>query len=160
MGIGLVGQVHSWFMPKNWWIMLLLLYKSWLSYNLFLDPCQHGKMVLQTSLLANVPLKSLLICSLCQVSQILKDGGRFISVTFSQPHFRKPFLAKSIYDWSISLHTFGDSIHYFFYVMEKGRPLSDNDKKFENFVKPVKREISELHALAEDREDFLLNIAL
>ena len=102
-----------------------------------------------------------------QVSQILKKGGRFISVTFSQPHFRKPFLAKSCYDWSISMQTFGDSFHYFFYVMEKGREMCEVDKMLENSIKrkincdkdKEKRSVS-LCTLQEDTVEFLFNIAL
>ena len=102
-----------------------------------------------------------------QVSKILKDRGRFISVTFSQPHFRKPFLAKSQYSWSISVQTFGDSFHFFFYVMEKGKPLSEDDKKMEIFIKNKINHVKtqwEKHdlfcELREDTEDFLFNVAL
>ena len=104
---------------------------------------------------------------LSQVSQILKDGGHFISVTFSQPHFRKPFLAKVQYNWSISLQTFGESFHFFFYVMEKGKPMSEGDKELEFSLKNKincdkdKEEKHELCCrLAEDTENFLFNVAL
>lgn len=71
-------------------------------------------------------------CVLSQISQVLRHGGHFISVTFSQPHFRKPFLAKSHYGWSISMQPFGDSFHYFFYAMKKGEEMSEDDKKTGN----------------------------
>ncbi|KXJ26006.1 EEF1A lysine methyltransferase 4 [Exaiptasia diaphana] len=103
-------------------------------------------------------------CVLSQVSHILKDGGRFISVTFSQPHFRKPFLAKSEYNWSIRMHTFGDSFHFFFYVMEKGKELSKEDKALESTTKNKDNCINKIHDLngeiSEDEEDFLLNMTL
>ena len=102
-----------------------------------------------------------------QVSQILKKNGHFVSITFSQPHFRKPFLAKSQYNWSIFVHTFGDSFHFFFYVMEKGKQLSEDDKELEVAVKNKikcdndKGEKSDSSCeLAEDTEDFLFNVVL
>lgn len=101
------------------------------------------------------------------MSKILKDGGRFISVTFSQPHFRKPFLAKLQYNWSISQQTFGESFHFFLYVMEKGRPMSDEDKELEIYVenktkhdKDNKGENEPCCRVAEDTEDFLFYVAL
>lgn len=106
-------------------------------------------------------------CVLTQVSKILKDGGRFISVTFSQPHFRKPFLAKSQYNWSISVQTFGDSFHFFFYVMVKSKPLSEDDKKIEisvknkiNHVKNQQEKNDLFCELGEDTEDFLFNVTV
>lgn len=88
-------------------------------------------------------------------------------MTFSQPHFRKPFLAKSQYNWSISVQTFGDSFHFFFYVMEKDKPMSDDDKKIElsvnnkiNHVKNQQEKIDLFCELGEDMEDFLFNVAL
>ena len=90
-------------------------------------------------------------------------------MTFSQPHFRKPFLAKSQYNWSISVQTFGDSFHFFFYVMEKGKPLSEDDKKMEisvnNKINRVKNQKEKnendlFYELGEDTEDFLFNVAV
>lgn len=99
-----------------------------------------------------------------QVSNILKDGGRFISVTFSQPHFRKPFLAKTEYNWSISLHTFGNSFHFFFYVMKKGKELNEEDKALERATKNKANCINKSEEIngeiSEDEEDFLLNMTL
>lgn len=65
------------------------------------------------------------------------------------------------------MQTFGDSFHFFFYVMEKGKPLSEEDKKMEISVKnninhvQNKQEKNDLFCeLAEDTEDFLFNVAL
>lgn len=65
------------------------------------------------------------------------------------------------------MQTFGDSFHFFFYVMEKGKPLSEEDKKMEISVKNKinhvqnKQEKNDLFCeLAEDTEDFLFNVAL
>ena len=64
-----------------------------------------------------------------KVSNILKDDGVFISITFAQPHFRKPLYAKDEYKWSIELQTIGETFHYFIYIMKKGRVLNPDDKK-------------------------------
>ena len=85
-------------------------------------------------------------------------------MTFSQPHFRKPYLAKTVYDWSISTNTFGDYFHYFLYVMDKGRELSEhdkvlmevNDKKISDSVTCT----SSTELDIEYTEDFLHNITL
>ena len=53
-----------------------------------------------------------------------------MSITFAQPHFRKPIYAQNSYNWSIRQHTIGDTFHYFVYVMTKGEPLDERDKYF------------------------------
>jgi len=52
-----------------------------------------------------------------EVVRVLKVGGRFLYITFGQPHFRKRHLERSC--WTISTTTLGDAFHYFFYSMEK-----------------------------------------
>jgi len=68
-----------------------------------------------------------LIDLLFQVSRVLCKGGRFISITFAQPHFRKRLYAEQNFDWNIHVQTFGDNFHFFFYVMTKGESLSLSD---------------------------------
>ena len=64
------------------------------------------------------------------------------------------------------MQTFGDSFHYFFYAMKKGEEMSEDDKKLEISVRDKfnpnnKKERSVfVHELPENKEDFLLNIAL
>lgn len=58
----------------------------------------------------------------------MKPGGIFISITFAQPHFRKPIYAKEKYAWSIEEFRIGDMFHYFVYVLTKGQQLSQQDK--------------------------------
>lgn len=65
------------------------------------------------------------------------------------------------------MQTFGDSFHFFFYVMVKGKPLSEDDKKMEISVKNKinhvenKQENNDLFCeLGEDTEDFLFNVAV
>jgi ubiquinone/menaquinone biosynthesis C-methylase UbiE len=38
---------------------------------------------------------------LSEVKRILRPGGTFISITFSQPHFRVPLLATSSLHWAV-----------------------------------------------------------
>jgi len=78
-----------------------------------------------------------------------KENSQFLSITFGQPHFRRPFLCKrkfrsvsssiplcwalpprlhltycsfffSIVSWSVDFVTFGEEFHYFIYVVRKG----------------------------------------
>ena len=55
-----------------------------------------------------------------QASRVLKTGGHFISITFSQPHFRGRILCQDKYSWSVRHWTFGEHFHYFYYLTTKG----------------------------------------
>lgn len=68
-----------------------------------------------------------------RVSKILKNGGVFMSITFAQPHFRKPMYAKDKFNWSIELFTIGETFHYFIYVMKKSGKLNEEDKRFNSY---------------------------
>lgn len=51
---------------------------------------------------------------------MLKSGGCFISITFSQPHFRGPLLyVPDKYTWNVHHYQFGTDFHYYFYVASK-----------------------------------------
>lgn len=51
---------------------------------------------------------------------MLKVGGHFISVTFSQPHFRGPLLYQpEKFTWSLKHWSFGEYFHYYFFVATK-----------------------------------------
>ncbi|XP_072525110.1 EEF1A lysine methyltransferase 4 [Salminus brasiliensis] len=98
---------------------------------------------------------------LSEISRVLKPGGRFISVTFAQPHFRKRLYARTEYNWSINHYHYGDNFHYFMYVLTKGEELSPEDLALE------RRLLTEAEAPPTavtfqdgDNEDFLNNIAL
>ncbi|KAG9300233.1 hypothetical protein G9A89_011306 [Geosiphon pyriformis] len=52
-----------------------------------------------------------------EVVRVLKPGGKFIYITFGQPHFRRRHLERDC--WKIELITIGDAFHYFFYHMTK-----------------------------------------
>lgn len=57
------------------------------------------------------------------------DSGRFISITFAQPHFRKPIYARpDLYDWGdLRTCTFGDTFHFYLYILTRGRSLAPQD---------------------------------
>ncbi|XP_044290576.1 EEF1A lysine methyltransferase 4 [Varanus komodoensis] len=65
---------------------------------------------------------------LTEVSRVLRPGGRFISITFAQPHFRKRHYAQPAYGWSIRHASYGEGFQYFLYVMTKGEALSLPDQ--------------------------------
>ena len=65
--------------------------------------------------------KTMDLC-LSEISRVIKSkNGRFLSLTFAQPHFRTPFISKPKYSWGVEYQTFGTGFHYFCYVMTKGR---------------------------------------
>ncbi|GKV19772.1 hypothetical protein SLEP1_g29991 [Rubroshorea leprosula] len=70
------------------------------------------------------------------VHRVLKPDGIFISITFGQPHFRRPFFQNSKFTWSIEWSTFGDGFHYFFYILRKGRRTSDGWDSSEKLEMP------------------------
>jgi len=94
---------------------------------------------------------------LTQVSNVLSNGGRFISISFAQPHFRKRLYAEKSFDWNIHVQTFGDVFHFFFYVMTKGEPLLLSDIPSEPSPQP-----QQPVAFIEDEtpEDYLSSIEL
>ncbi|CAN0899217.1 EEF1A lysine methyltransferase 4 [Linum grandiflorum] len=60
------------------------------------------------------------------VHRVLKQDGIFISISFGQPHFRRPLFQSPGFTWSFEWSTFGDGFHYFFYILRKGkRSLED-----------------------------------
>lgn len=94
---------------------------------------------------------------LSEVSRVLCSGGRFISITFAQPHFRSPLYANVQFNWSLDTFKFGTSFHYFCYVMTKGRELSLDATPCYHL--PVFRRNSTASQSSEpENEDFLLKI--
>ncbi|KMT00506.1 hypothetical protein BVRB_9g218050 [Beta vulgaris subsp. vulgaris] len=61
------------------------------------------------------------------IHRVLKPDGIFISISFGQPHFRRPIFEAPSFTWSMKWDTFGDGFHYFFYTLKKGtRSLNSN----------------------------------
>ncbi|PIO71126.1 hypothetical protein TELCIR_06984 [Teladorsagia circumcincta] len=57
------------------------------------------------------------------VARVLTSRGVFISISFTQPHFRVPALLR-FPGWSISVNEFGDFFHYFVFTMQRGEKTS------------------------------------
>ncbi|KAF3786603.1 Methyltransferase-like protein 13 [Nymphaea thermarum] len=53
------------------------------------------------------------------VHRVLRQDGTYISISFGQPHFRRPLFEMEEFTWSIEWETFGDGFHYFFYTLKK-----------------------------------------
>ncbi|XP_067218727.1 EEF1A lysine methyltransferase 4 isoform X1 [Chanodichthys erythropterus] len=102
-----------------------------------------------------------LVSRYIKVSRVLKPGGRFISVTFAQPHFRKRLYARAKYDWSIKHYHYGSSFHYFLYVLTKGEGLSPEDAALERrLLEETEASATDVKFQEVDSEDFLNNIGL
>ncbi|NXI38560.1 EFMT4 methyltransferase, partial [Galbula dea] len=103
---------------------------------------------------------------LAEVSRVLRPGGCFISITFAQPHFRKPHYAQEAFGWSLRHVTCGDgdigTFHYYLYIMRKGQPLDPLDialgRRLHQPSQPPAPPLPP--ALADDNEDYLLAIQL
>ena len=62
---------------------------------------------------------------------MLEGDGVFLSITFAQPHFRRPFLLAERYTWGMEVASFGEGFHYFLYSMRRGaRKASDAPSYF------------------------------
>ncbi|KEH30388.1 putative endothelin-converting enzyme 1 [Medicago truncatula] len=89
------------------------------------------------------------------VHRVLKPDGIFISITFGQPHFRRPIFNAPDFSWSVEWTTFGETFHYFVYVLKKGQRSSHED------IPPVKRiEVPHFNLFHEEleSEDFAFRI--
>ena len=96
-------------------------------------------------------------CCVLKISRLLKHNGQFISITFTQPHFRLPLYARPDYGWNIEVETFGSGFHYFFYVLTKGVILSSAHVELRNSYFRRRLEKSPVVFLSEsDDEDFMI----
>nr|GMD07116.1 methyltransferase-like protein 13 [Ipomoea batatas] len=71
-----------------------------------------------------------------EVHRVLKPDGIFISITFGQPHFRRRFFNDPEFTWSIEWSTFGETFHYFFYILKKGQRSSESYEPVKASEKP------------------------
>lgn len=84
-----------------------------------------------------------------------------MSVTFAQPHFRKKLYARQEYGWSINHYHYGDSFHYFLYILTKGHKLSAEDAALEKRVcSKTEDPPTVVTVQEEENENFLSNIGL
>lgn len=81
-------------------------------------------------------------------------------MTFSQPHFRRPFFLNARYCWNMDTKTIGDTFHYFVYTLTKGcRTAADADPGFLRNILDLGTKESMEHGHM-DSEDYLLQISL
>jgi hypothetical protein len=101
-----------------------------------------------------------------QISRLLKPNvGRFISVTFAQPHFRVPIYLQCHpqYDWDVTVDTFGNGFEYFVYTMRRGQKPTDQHLQLcQNYQQRKVTEYEQQSPLSattskSDDEDFLLS---
>ncbi|XP_029106386.1 EEF1A lysine methyltransferase 4 [Scleropages formosus] len=95
-----------------------------------------------------------------EISRVLKPGGRFISITFAQPHFRRRLLARREYGWSVQTHSYGVGFQYFLYVLTKGETLNPEDQALEDRLMEDKEPRTVVHLQEPDSEDFLSRIGI
>ena len=65
--------------------------------------------------------------ALHSVKSVLQPGGVFMSITFSQPHFRVPLLAQPGLDWAIQVDKFtttGGVLDYYTFKCSDGSPAN------------------------------------
>lgn len=96
------------------------------------------------------------MCSFFQISRCLKPGGRFVSITFVCPFFRKRLYARAEYNWSIKKYSYGEGFEYFVYLMTKGEMLSPEDAALEKNREVTKSTVATLKDDTE--EEFLSRI--
>lgn len=89
------------------------------------------------------------------VHRVLKPDGIFISISFGQPHFRRPLFEALEFTWSMEWNTFGDGFHYFFYVLKKGRSSNETSLNEKPYVPSICLMQDELEG-----EDFLFRTNL
>jgi hypothetical protein len=94
---------------------------------------------------------------------VLARDGVFISVTFVQPHFRRPFLQALQYDWGMDVATFGEGFHYFVYAMRKGKRVESDaaagDQGTNGGSERVTLKESPIHEHME-QDDYLLRMSM
>ncbi|XP_066288314.1 EEF1A lysine methyltransferase 4-like [Branchiostoma lanceolatum] len=85
-------------------------------------------------------------------------AGRFISISFAQPHFRTPLYVNDAYGWSVRTDKFGDCFHFFFYTMEHGGTLTQQQREqAHRFFHPPAVDMTPV-CLSDSEEDFLRRI--
>ncbi|XP_057451119.1 uncharacterized protein LOC130743031 [Lotus japonicus] len=97
---------------------------------------------------------SKVMATLKGVHRVLKANGTFISITFGQPHFRRPIFNAADFSWSVEYTSFGETFHYFVYVLKKGQRSSYEDIQLKRFEAP---RINLFHEELES-EDFAFRI--
>eukprot|EP01027_Heterolobosea_sp_BB2_P013796 GEZU01019852.1.p1 GENE.GEZU01019852.1~~GEZU01019852.1.p1 ORF type:complete len:114 (-),score=35.10 GEZU01019852.1:92-433(-) len=56
---------------------------------------------------------------IAEAYRVIKKGGKYIQISFGQPHMRRKYFLKEKFDWDLQINTVGDFFHYYFYVLTK-----------------------------------------
>ena len=95
--------------------------------------------------------------------RVLTPSGRLLSITFAQPHFRKPFLTAAKYDWRLKLTTVeeGRSFPYFIYALNRGQRLPNEQAVAFGGTRNTPDVAPGSHVHEQmDNEDYLLSMDL
>ena len=86
---------------------------------------------------------------------MLQADGNFLSISFTQPHFRLPAICRAECAWYISVQAFGssESLGYFLYVMDRSLPPNKADGALD--YEPAQFDVQPLHDHMDDEEGFL-----
>ncbi|CAG0898057.1 unnamed protein product [Darwinula stevensoni] len=108
---------------------------------------------------------SLLHRVLHKVSEILRPGGRLISVSFAQPHFRSWVYGKPEYRWSVEWRSVSpspssDAFAYHLYWMTKGETLSSKFSSPPPWTREDRTSDGCATPVSDDEDDFLTRISL
>eukprot|EP00127_Corallochytrium_limacisporum_P004243 Clim_evm188s157 gene=Clim_evmTU188s157 len=97
--------------------------------------------------------------ALSGISKALSQEGTFISITWAQPHFRRRFLERPEYGWSVEVKTFGESFHYFVFICKKKSHLFTAGVSFEDDMAAwqavEEKNMDEISSASTDHEDYL-----
>jgi len=101
--------------------------------------------------------ESMIDTILSEVSRVLRPGGRFISVTFAQPHFRIPMLALERLNWDVRTDVLGSHFHYFYFTMTKGQKLSEHNSQMRDaYLRRKSKKYLIVSVSDSEDEDYLL----
>ena len=90
---------------------------------------------------------------LSEISRVLKPkDAKFLSLTFSQPHFRLPFYAKTKYNWNVLHESYGTGFQFSCFVMTKGETLKISNMSAIN-VSNVVLDSNQDFSSSSDEED-------
>jgi len=76
-----------------------------------------------------------------------------LSLTFSQPHFRLPFYAKTKYNWNVSHESYGTGFQFSCFVMTKGVTLKTSNMCAATHVSNVILDSNQDFSSSSDEED-------
>ncbi|KAI5057094.1 hypothetical protein GOP47_0027109 [Adiantum capillus-veneris] len=101
----------------------------------------------------NLETKKSVALMLESVHRVLSPNGLFISISFTQPHFRRLVFESDRYSWSMNWATFGDTFHYFVYTLRKGT----FEKRLESSSRRLQLDLVQEQM---NQEDYLLQVLL